>query len=83
MSHITYEVVQHNGGWAYKVGDVFSETFPSHEEARAAAETAAARQELSGSTEATEYQDSSGEWRREVAPGTDRPETDVSDEDGQ
>ncbi len=29
MSHVTYTVVEHDGGWAYKLGDVFSETFAS------------------------------------------------------
>ena len=37
MTHVTYRIVQHDGGWAYKVGDVFSETFPSHEAALGAA----------------------------------------------
>ena len=41
MTRITYEVVEHDGGWAYKVGDVFSEPFPSHDAARRAAERAA------------------------------------------
>lgn len=27
MVHVRYEVVEHDGGFAYKVGDVFSETF--------------------------------------------------------
>ena len=34
MAKITYEVVEHDGGWAYRVGDVFSEAFPSHDAAR-------------------------------------------------
>jgi hypothetical protein len=34
MSKITYEIVEHDGGWAYRVGAVFSETFPSHDLAR-------------------------------------------------
>ena len=34
MTRITYEVVEHDGGWAYKVGTVFSEPFPSQDEAR-------------------------------------------------
>jgi hypothetical protein len=41
MSHVTYTVVEHDGGWAYKVGDVFSETFLSRQAAHAAAERAA------------------------------------------
>ena len=35
-----YEVVEHDGGWAYKVGDVFSEPFASHADATAAAKRA-------------------------------------------
>ena len=31
MTRITYEIVGHDGGWAYKMGDVFSEPFPSHD----------------------------------------------------
>ena len=38
MTKITYEIVEHDGGWAYRVGGVFSETFPSHDLARKAAE---------------------------------------------
>jgi hypothetical protein len=36
MSYVTYRIVEHDGGWAYKVGDVFSETFPSRESAQKA-----------------------------------------------
>ncbi len=27
MTKITYEIVEHDGGWAYRVDGVFSETF--------------------------------------------------------
>ena len=30
MVEITYEIVEHDGGWAYKVDGVFSEPYPSH-----------------------------------------------------
>jgi hypothetical protein len=33
MSDVTYEIVEHDGGWAYKVDGVFSEPFPTHAEA--------------------------------------------------
>jgi hypothetical protein len=79
MAIIHYQVVEHDGGWAYKVGDVFSEPFPTHAEATAAAKRAAAEQERPGETEGIEYQDKSGVWHEEVAQGSDRPETDVSD----
>jgi hypothetical protein len=80
MVQIKYQVVEHNGGWAYKVGDVFSETFPTHDEAYAAAAAAAERQRLAGRTEIIEYEDPSGNWHQEVANAGDRPETTVEDD---
>ncbi len=41
MAHVTYEIVQHDGGWAYRVDGVYSETFPTHDAARFAASRAA------------------------------------------
>ena len=80
MAHVTYDVVEHDGGFAYKVGDVFSETFPTHAAAHAAAESAARRQQIGGEDEAIQYQDSKGQWHEEQARGGDRPQTDVEDE---
>ncbi|MCS0494327.1 DUF2188 domain-containing protein [Ancylobacter sp. MQZ15Z-1] len=80
MTHIRYEIVQHNGGWAYKLGDVFSETHPTHQGALDAAREAAARQSLSGETRPILYQDSAGRWHEETAQGTDRPEAEVEDD---
>lgn len=79
MVQIKYQVVEHNGGWAYKVGDVFSETFPTHDEAHAAAAAAAERQQLAGRTEVIEYEDTAGKWHQEIANAGDRPETTVED----
>ncbi len=79
MTHVTYEVVEHDGGWAYKVGDVFSETFATRELAHAAAVQAASEQRASGESGRIEYEDRSGLWHEEVAKGSDRPETDVKD----
>ncbi len=78
-NEVTYEVVEHDGGWAYRVGDVYSETFPSHEEALEAAERAAEEQRQPGETNDIEYEDEQGRWHREVARGTDRPATRVKD----
>lgn len=78
MANIIYEVVEHDGGWAYKVGDVFSETYPSHSAALQAAKAAAAEQQQPGTTEGISYQDSQGGWHDEVARGDDRPATDVA-----
>ena len=79
MVQVTYHVVEHDGGWAYKVGDVFSETFRTRDEAHTAAETAAAEQQLAGEDEPIEYQDESGKWKVEAAKGGDRPSADVDD----
>ncbi|MCA1408888.1 DUF2188 domain-containing protein [Ensifer sp. IC3342] len=79
MAKVKYEIVEHDGGWAYKVDDVFSETFPSHADALAAAQIAADQHELAGSTENIEFQDATGRWHEEVASGLDRPRTEVVD----
>lgn len=80
MSELTYAIVEHDGGWAYKVGDTFSETFRSHAAAVAAAQRAAGEQRVGGSTEGIRYEDSQGRWHDEIAQGSDRPETVVKDE---
>lgn len=79
MAEVTYRVVQHDDGWAYAVGDVFSERFPTRELARAAAEAAAARQRLAGSGGTIEYEDREGRWHHEITAGSDRPETTVEE----
>lgn len=79
MSHVTYRVVQHDEGWAYTVNGVFSEPFPTHAAALAAARRAAVEQRVPGSTEVIEYEDADGKWHTETARGSDRPETDVQD----
>ena len=79
MHNVTYEIVQHDGGWAYKVNGVFSEPFSTHAEALAEARAAAEEQEMPGHTETIEYEDNNGEWHRESASGRDRPHTVVKD----
>jgi hypothetical protein len=76
---VVYQIVQHDGGWAYKVGTVLSEPFPTHEAAHAAAAAAAERQRHAGQTEAIEYEDTSGKWHEELADGGDRPDTELDD----
>ena len=74
-----YKIVEHDGGWAYKLGDVFSETFPSEEAAHKAAELAAKRQQVGGDPADISYQDATGSWRNEHVAGGERPETEVVD----
>jgi hypothetical protein len=79
MTKVTYEVVEHDGGWAYRLGSTYSETFATHNDALAAAKIAAAEQQVAGRTEGIEYEDEAGKWHGEVSEGQDRPEADVSD----
>jgi hypothetical protein len=79
MTEVTYTIVEHDGGWAYKVGAVFSEPYPSHEAAVAAARRAAAEQRVPGRTEVIQYEDENGNWREETASGSDRPNTQIID----
>ena len=77
MTKVTYEIVEHDGGWAYKVDGVFSEPFPSHDAGRLAAEYAAQEQLVPGETTGIQYEDKEGRWHDELAVGNDRPKTNV------
>ncbi len=79
MVKVVYRVVKHDDGWAYKVGDVFSEPFPTHDEAIAAARRAAGEQRVAGETAGISWEDANGRWHDELAAGTDRPDTEVED----
>jgi hypothetical protein len=70
MPDVTYEIVQHDGGWAYKVDGVFSEPFPTPAEAL-----------FPGHTETIEYEDEKGKWHTETARGRDGPHTVVKNKD--
>jgi hypothetical protein len=80
MADINYEIVEHNGGFAYRVGDVFSETFATHQGAHEAAQQAAQRQQLSGDDEMIQYQDADGKWHEEFASGDQHPHAEVKDD---
>jgi hypothetical protein len=62
MANIHYRVVAHDGGWAYRLGDVFSEPFASRGAALAAAKRVVAEQHTPGETTVIEYQDEAGAW---------------------
>ena len=36
MTTLTYEIVEHDGGWAYQVDGTYSETYRTHDAAKAA-----------------------------------------------
>ena len=50
MTKIVYEIVEHDGGWAYRVDGTYSETFRTHDFAVAAARHAAREQQKPGHT---------------------------------
>jgi len=77
MTKIVYRIVQHDGGWAYEAGGVFSEPYPSHDLARRVAEQAAREQTLPGEETAISYETADGVWREELAEPGDRPDTAV------
>jgi hypothetical protein len=77
MAKITYEIVKHDGGWAYRANGTYSEPYPTHDLARKAAERAAHEQLAPGESTPISYEDEKGQWHNEVAKGDDRPETDV------
>jgi Uncharacterized protein conserved in bacteria (DUF2188) len=77
MANVVYQVVEHDGGWAYKVGTTYSETFRTRDEAVQAAKAAAAEQQVAGDDQGIQYEDAAGQWHGEVVKGDDRPETEV------
>ena len=86
MSKIRYEVVRHDGGWAYRVDGSFSETFASHDDAVVAAKRSAAEQQVAGEMRGIVYQDKDGVIHEDVERGDDRPFAsviDAQDETGQ
>ena len=79
MAHVTYEIVEHDGGWAYKLGDVFSEPFRDARGGGGGGKDGGGGAALPGRRETIEYQDEEGNWHEELARGDDRPETEVQD----
>lgn len=73
--HLTYHV-----HWAYRLDDVWSETFPTHEKALQAAKQAARQQQIGGQDAQISYETEDGVWRTESVSGGDRPEVDVEDD---
>lgn len=77
MAKLTYEIVKHDGGWAYRANGTYSERFATHDAARKAAERAAREQLAPGETTTISYEDDKGHWHDEISKGNDRPDVDV------
>jgi len=77
MDRLTYTIVQHDGGWAYRVNETFSEPFLTHNDARLAAERAASAQQAPGDASKIVYEDAQGRWHEENTAPNDRPKANV------
>lgn len=77
MIKVTYKIVEHDGGWAYRVDGTFSETFPNHDSAFRAARTAACEQLVPGQAKGIVWEDANGRWHAEVTRADDHPDTEV------
>ena len=79
MTQVLYRIVEHDGGWAYKAGATYSETFASLDAARAAAHVAVREQAVPGEDAGISYEDASGMWHVELSDGDDRPQAVVKE----
>ena len=77
---LVYQIGPHDGGWAYRVNDTWSEPFHSHDAALTAARAIARRQENGDRDVVINYETENGQWVEEAIAGGDRPQTTVSDD---
>jgi hypothetical protein len=63
MVDITYEIVPHDKGWAYKLGDTLSETYATPDQAARQAKSAAARQKIGNGDARLAYPAPNGGWK--------------------
>jgi len=75
MRSITYKVLRHDGGWAYRVNGACSETFPTREKARKAARRAAWEQAASAESSLIDYEDGQRPRYHELSAAGERPKT--------
>ncbi|MDQ0454537.1 DUF2188 domain-containing protein [Rhizobium paknamense] len=79
MVKVTYEIVPHDEGWAYRLDGAYSETFASHDEALEAARIVMRELQISDEPVRIVYQDEKGRWHAEMSDGRDRPEVEILD----
>lgn len=79
MTKVVYQIVEHDGGWAYRVDGTYSETFRNRDAAVEAAKAAAAEQRVGGETSGIVFEDANGQWHEELSQGGNRPETTVDE----
>jgi hypothetical protein len=64
MNKITYRVLRYDGGWAYRIDEMLSETYDTYDAARSAADGAAREQLLPRKAVVVPFKDKRGPWRR-------------------
>ncbi len=79
MTKITYEIIKHDGGWAFELDGTISQTFKSHDDAYNAAKRVAFEQMRPGETVGISWEDERGRWHDELSSGDDRPEVAIDD----
>ena len=79
MTKITYEIIKHDGGWAFELDGTISQTFKSHDDAYNAAKRVALEQRRPGETVGISWEDQRGRWHDELSSGDDRPEVAIDD----
>ena len=80
MAKVTYAIVEHDGGWAYKVGRHLSRR-PSRPARRRTSPPAGRRSSsrCRARPPTISWEDERGRWHAEIARGGDRPEVEVED----
>lgn len=63
MVDITYQIVPHDEGWAYKLGDTISETYATPQEAAERARSAASRQKIGDGDALLAFPNPDGGWQ--------------------
>ena len=77
MTKLNYEIVERDGGYAWKLGDAFSETYPTRDAASAAAIEDSARRQ-SGTAQSTAQSDGDARrWHNEMANNDTGHETSI------
>jgi len=67
VGQFVYQVVGHHQGWAYRLGDTYSRTFPTQFEATAAAKASALSMHEEGDETLVRVQDGPLQWRTELS----------------
>lgn len=76
---VTYEIVQHDEGWAYRMNGAYSERFDSHDQALEAARIVLDQLRQQDAPARIIYQDENGHWIAEMSNGQDHPEAEIID----